>query len=107
LIRSEACHFEECEARVGRAKELPVDREYDLFEIYPNGSLVWRAVVTGHEPAILKLRELSATTTNEVRVMDLTTNRVVATMNAGRTQTQTDSSRPASALAKQMHLELL
>jgi hypothetical protein len=59
-----------------------VEREYDLFEICPNGSPVWRDVVSGHGKAILKLRELSATTANEVRVMHLPTNTIVAAMNA-------------------------
>ncbi len=30
-----------------------MDREYDLFEVFPDGSLVWRDSVTGHEKAIL------------------------------------------------------
>jgi len=58
-----------------------MDHEYDLFEIYPDGSPVWRDVVSGKENAILKLRELSAETANEVRVMHLPTNTVVAATN--------------------------
>jgi hypothetical protein len=80
-MQPETFHFEECETRIGRAKELPVECEYDLFEIYPNGSPIWREVVPGHEKAILKLRELSAKTANEVRVMHLPTNTIVAAMN--------------------------
>lgn len=59
-----------------------MDREYDLFEKLPDGSLIWRAVVTGHESAIAKLRELADYTTNEVRVMHMPTKSIVATMNA-------------------------
>jgi hypothetical protein len=55
-----------------------VDHEYDLFEIYPDGSPVWRDVVSGREKAILKLRELSAETANEIRVIHLSTSTVVA-----------------------------
>jgi hypothetical protein len=58
-----------------------MDHEYDLFEIYPDGSPVWRDVVSGKEKAILKLRELSAETANEVRVMHLPTSTVVAASN--------------------------
>jgi hypothetical protein len=58
-----------------------MDREYDLFEIYPDGTPVWRDVVSGREKAILKSRELSAETANEVRVMHLLTNTVVAATN--------------------------
>jgi hypothetical protein len=58
-----------------------MDHQYDLFEIYPDGSPVWQDVVLGHEKAILKLRELSAKTPNEVRLMHLPTNSIVAAMN--------------------------
>ena len=55
--------------------------EFDLFEIYPNGSPIWRDVVSGQAKAILKLRELSTKTANEVRLMHLPTNTIVAAMN--------------------------
>jgi hypothetical protein len=35
-----------------------MDREYDLFEVFADGSLIWRDSVTGHENAIRRLREL-------------------------------------------------
>jgi hypothetical protein len=60
LVDAETFHFEECETRTGAQRSCPVEREYDLFEICANGSLVWREVVSGHGKAILKLRELSA-----------------------------------------------
>jgi len=58
-----------------------MDHEFDLFEILPDGTPIWREVVSGREKAILKLRELSAETANEIRVMHLSTNTVVAAMN--------------------------
>lgn len=58
-----------------------MERDYDLFEIYPDGSPVWLCVVSGHEAAIAKLKELSEITKNEVRVMHLPTKSVVAVMN--------------------------
>jgi hypothetical protein len=58
-----------------------MEREYDLFEQFPNGDVLWRMTVTGHENAIQQLRELSATTYNEVRVIHLPTQTVVAVMN--------------------------
>jgi hypothetical protein len=58
-----------------------MDSEYDLFEIDPNGSPLWRDVVSGREKAVLKLRELSLRTANEVRVIHLPTNAVIATFN--------------------------
>jgi hypothetical protein len=60
-------------------RNCPVDdRKYDLFEIFPDGSPLWLDVVSGREKAVLKLRELSAQTANEVRMMHLPTNTVVA-----------------------------
>jgi hypothetical protein len=42
---------------------------------------MWRRVVHGHENAIRQLQELAKTTTNEVRVMHIASNAVIATMN--------------------------
>lgn len=58
-----------------------MERQYDLFEILPDGSPVWRATISGHENAILKLKELAAQTANEVRVMHLPSNSIIAAMN--------------------------
>jgi len=55
--------------------------EYDLFEQFPNGDVLWRMTVIGHESAIQQLRELAATTYNEVRAVHLPTQAVVAVMN--------------------------
>jgi len=59
-----------------------MEREYDLFEYYPDGSCPWRGVVSGHEAALAKLRELATETKNEVRVMHVPTKSIVAVMNA-------------------------
>jgi hypothetical protein len=58
-----------------------MDRDYDLFEHFPDGTLLWRETVSGHEDAIRKLRELAAKTKNEVRVMHIPTNTIIAIMN--------------------------
>jgi hypothetical protein len=58
-----------------------MEREYELFEILPAGAAVWQEAVTGHENAIRKLHELSARTTNEIRVMDLPTNTLISSKN--------------------------
>ena len=82
-----------------------MDREYDLFEIYPDGSPIWRDVVSGREKAILKLRELSTETANEVRVMHLSTNTVVAATNTALNVlcVPPDGSRDAADRALQPH----
>lgn len=59
-----------------------MDRQFDLFEVTPDGSPLWREAVTGHENAIQRLQELSAKTTNEVRVIHLPTKTVIAAVNA-------------------------
>jgi len=59
-----------------------VNREYDLFEVTPDGSPLWLEAVTGHKNAILRLQELAAKTKNEIRAMHIATNTVIATMNA-------------------------
>jgi hypothetical protein len=56
-----------------------MDREYDRFEILPDGSALWRHTITGQE-AIKGLRELSAQTANEVRLMHLPSNTLIAAM---------------------------
>ena len=58
-----------------------MDREYDLFEIFPDGSALWRVTISGHEKAIARLREYAAQTTNEVRLMHLPTQTVIAALN--------------------------
>jgi hypothetical protein len=57
-------------------------RNYDLFEILPDGSPIWKELVSGHDEAIRKLQELAKQTKNEVRVMHLATKTIIAAMNA-------------------------
>ncbi len=58
-----------------------MDRQYDLFEKFPDGSMIWKGTVAGHENAIRKLQELAGTTGNECCVMHLPTKAVIASMN--------------------------
>ena len=55
--------------------------DYDLFEHFADGSLVWRETVAGHAAAIRKLRELAEKTRNEVRAMHIPTSTLIAAMN--------------------------
>jgi hypothetical protein len=61
-----------------------MDREYDLFEVFPDGSLIWRGSVTGHEKAIQRLRELVELTENEFRVMHTLTNTRIASLKRAK-----------------------
>jgi hypothetical protein len=56
-------------------------RTYDLFEVLPDGDLIWRATVEGHESAIEKLRQAAKGSGNEFRLMHLPTKSVIATIN--------------------------
>jgi hypothetical protein len=54
-----------------------VNRDYDLFERLPDGSLMWRAFVTGLENARLKLQDLAKLTKNECFAMHMASKEVV------------------------------
>ena len=58
-----------------------MERQYDLFEHFSGGDVLWRMTVTDHENAIQQLKQLAATTSNEVRVVHLPTQAVIAVMN--------------------------
>ena len=58
-----------------------MDRSYDLFEVFPDGSALWKGSVVGQENAIRKLKELAAGTANEMRLMHVPTKTVIAAMN--------------------------
>ena len=59
-----------------------MERSYDIFEVMPDGTLVWRTTVVGHEQAIIALKNLAAQTKNEVLLMHLETRTTIAVMNA-------------------------
>jgi hypothetical protein len=63
-----------------------VERDYDIFEILPDGQPIWRAAVGGHENALRMLKQLAAKTTNEVRITHLPTKALIAAMNADKSQ---------------------
>lgn len=69
-----------------------MDRNYDLFEILPDGSPIWKCAVAGHENAIQQLRELARHTRNELRIMHLPTNTIIAVHNAPH---QPDGANPS------------
>ena len=58
-----------------------MDREYDIFEKLPDGNLMWRMVITGHNNAISALKRLAGGSQNEFQVMHLPTKAVIAVMN--------------------------
>jgi hypothetical protein len=58
-----------------------MDREYDLFERFADGSVMWRACVRGIESAIAKLKELSSSSPNEHFAIHTPTKAVIARVN--------------------------
>jgi hypothetical protein len=61
-----------------------VDREYDIFEVYANGDLLWRACVTGLENAREKLAELGKQSSNPFFATHTPTKEIVAQVNHDR-----------------------
>jgi hypothetical protein len=70
-----------------------MDRTYDIFEVMLDGSLIWRCAVTGHDKAIVKLKELASDTANEVRLMHVPTKSLIAEMNVPKA-VRPDSDQP-------------
>lgn len=60
-----------------------MEREYDLFERFPDDSLLWCRHVSGLRNASLALTKLAKTTTNECLAINLSTNEIVARLNVG------------------------
>jgi hypothetical protein len=56
-----------------------VDSSYDIFEILPDGSPLWKGVVVGRDAALKELDSLAENCENELRVIHLSTNTVLAT----------------------------
>jgi hypothetical protein len=60
----------------------PVDRDYDLFEMFPDGSLVWLAFVPGLDNARDRLQELAKLSHNEHFAIHIPSKEIVARVNA-------------------------
>jgi hypothetical protein len=57
-----------------------MERNYHIFEIV-NGDPIWRERVNGHAKAIARAMEFAKKSPNEIRVMHLPDNAVVAVLN--------------------------
>lgn len=64
-----------------------MNRTYDVFEKLPDGSLIWRATINGHEEAITTLIGLAGENPNEFQVMHLGSKALIATVNGPKAQT--------------------
>jgi hypothetical protein len=61
-----------------------MEREYDLFEVLPDGAPMWRQTAAGRENALRKLTELSKQTSHEIRVMHVLSNTLIASTKEPR-----------------------
>jgi hypothetical protein len=60
---------------------IAIDREYDIFEAYPNGDLLCRMCVPGLEKARLKLAELGKRSCNQFFATHTPAKEIVAQVN--------------------------
>jgi hypothetical protein len=56
-------------------------RKFDLFEIFPDGYVLWRGTIKGLGKATIELQELAAHTKHEVQLMYTPNNAVIAKRN--------------------------
>ncbi|HTU33967.1 MAG TPA: hypothetical protein VMF66_09210 [Candidatus Acidoferrum sp.] len=56
--------------------------DYDIFELLPNGTALWRDFVRGLDAVLARLNKLANYSDNEFFAVDLATNRVAARANA-------------------------
>lgn len=62
-----------------------MDRDYDIFERFPDGSVVWRDFVKGLDSARAKLDLLGRRSVNEFFAMHVPTKEIFARINAPKT----------------------
>jgi hypothetical protein len=55
-----------------------MDSKYDIFEILPDGTPIWKGCVSGREEALQQLESLATTSSNELRIIHLPTKAVLA-----------------------------
>jgi hypothetical protein len=58
-----------------------VDNEYDIFEVRPNGDILWRECVAGLENAREKVAELGSHSANPFFATHTPTKQIVAQVN--------------------------
>jgi uncharacterized hydantoinase/oxoprolinase family protein len=59
-----------------------MDREYDIYEKLVNGEMNWHGAYRGRISALARLKEIAATSSNEVFAIHVPTKEIIATLNA-------------------------
>jgi hypothetical protein len=54
-----------------------MDSDYDIYEKLPDGKVIWRLSVAGHDKAIANFEQVAAISANEVFVMHVDTQEVI------------------------------
>ncbi len=59
-----------------------MDREYDLFQVLPDGeTLLWRETIAGHGAAMDRLEQVALLESSEFRLLYLPDKTIIATRN--------------------------
>ena len=61
--------------------------KYDLFELFPDGYVLWRGTIKGLKKALIELQELAAHTKYEVQLVYPLNNVVIAKRNVPPSET--------------------
>jgi hypothetical protein len=77
-------------------------RKYDLFELFPDGYVLWRGTINGLKKAIIELQELAAQTKHEVQLMYAPNNVVIAKRNVPQDGTAVPAD-PATQIGPSRH----
>jgi hypothetical protein len=61
-----------------------MDRTYDIFERLPDGAVLWREAIAGHERALERMKQLAIASQSkkEFFLMHIPTKAIVAVINA-------------------------
>lgn len=62
-----------------------MDRDYDLFQVLADGTLLWRETVGGHRAALDRLERLALSESCEFHLIYLPDKTLIAKMNAPKT----------------------
>ena len=61
-----------------------MDKDYDVFEVFPDHSLRWRVCVHGTQFALATLEEIAKQTVNECFASNISTQEIIGRVNEGR-----------------------
>ena len=61
-----------------------MEPSYDIFEILPDGTPLWKTSAKGRDAALRRFAELAQTSKNELKVIHLESKTVVATRESQR-----------------------